>query len=343
MAWQSAHYIEHPSVSAFMALAAHDTIIFRSMHQIVAWNTHQWQAPLWTYQLVNDKTMGAKALVHIGNTVISYNDPPQEEQPRRVIALDIHAGTVVWERSLDLLISQAGLLATKQQLFVHGYDLAAEQYVLMELDIHTGATQAQASSIGLSSAAASQTAIFVASPSQVMLHPVHDLQQTSSLAMHNTSLLAVEHAVYAHFLEEHTTSFLVWDSLPAQQATQITLAAIPSTKVAGAFLAALPVQAQIGLATYAPGLGVWGIDLAHQQIIWQALNDATTLVSGLTATPHGLIAWAQGGHPLYTIDTVTGKQQPITTRLVVIHAAFWLHQQLILTGLDEAEIFVWQE
>ena len=171
----------------------------------------------------------------------------------------------------------------------------------------------------------------------------HDLQQTSSMAINNTSLLAAEKSVYAHFLEERTTSFLFWDGPIDRQPTRITLAAVPSSKVAGAFLAALPGHGQIGFALYAQGLGVWGIDLAQQQIMWQALHEATALISSLTATPHGLIARVQGTHPLYSIDLITGKQQPINTRLVVTHAAFWLNQQLIITGLDEAEIFVWQE
>jgi hypothetical protein len=342
MTWRSAYYIEHPSASAFAA-AAHDTIVvFRTLHALTAWDTASWHTPVWSHSLANDKTMGGKSVVCLGDAVITYTDPPQEQEMRHLIAFDARTGDIEWEQAVGLVVSQAGMLQIDNLVYIHGYDLQSEQYVLHTLDPRTGQLMASTPSIELRSAAASTKAIVVASPVEVIIHPLHDLRQASTLSMLNTTVCASGDMIYAHFTEQRANHFVWWEGTPGHERARLALPSLPTTQVAGAFLAPLQTAGRIAFALYEQGLGVWGIDIGQQQALWHALSDAP-LVSSLTPTPHAVIARVQGSPPIYSIDPRDGKPDPIQIKLAVTSAVFWLNNQLIVTGLDEAEIFVWQD
>jgi hypothetical protein len=341
MTWRSAHYIEHPAVSAFAAAAHGTAVALRTLHEISAWDTTSWRAPVWKHTLVNDKTIGGKSAVCVGETVITYADPPQEQELRHLVAMNIRSGAIEWEREVRLVVSHGGVLQINDLLYIHGYDLLSEQYVLQARDPRNGEILSSAASIELRSAAATTKAIFVASPAEVIAHPLHDLEQITRFAMLNSTLCAGDDALYAHFIEQRTNTFRWWEGLPSDERARSGIPAIPLTHVAGAFLAPLQTAGQVAFALYEQGLGVWGIDIGQRKAIWHSLGE-TSLVSSLTATTHGVIARIQGAPPVYSIDPRDGRPDAIQTKLFVTNAVFWLNNQLIVTGLDEAEIFIWQ-
>jgi hypothetical protein len=289
--------------------------------------------------------MGKKRVVVAGGVAISFADPGGREAPRRYVGLDLETGAARWEREIRLIPSDAGLLAGGGALSLHGFDLDRKAYTLYRLDPRSGETTWSAASSSLTGAACTDRAVLLGGPDEIAIFSP-DGERVWTAPADAPILAARGDRAYAHtFNEDKKSLFLAWQGDAAGGPIRAPLPEVPAPAVIGGFMDPLFTPGSLLYAQYAVGRGVWRVDVDQRRVAWNGFNRPDALIQGVVATPHAAVSWArQGdGFALVSLDLETGlAHPPPATRVSIINAVFWIADRLIITGLDEAEAFVWK-
>lgn len=322
-------------------------VVLRSLSEVSGWDPRLPDTARWAHVLDQDAPMGHKLLVAAAGAAISFSDPLGDERPRRFVAIEPESGQLRWKQALAIAPSARGLMACRDHLFVHGYDIQRHSAQLARLDPATG-TPLFSVAAETGNACCTRDAILLAGSNAVYSY-AHDGTRHPDYRVLESNLAVRDNQVYAHgYVSRSEWGFMWWDGAPKRERARFIPGESDTLDIAqarpGALLAPGVSAGSVAVAPRDMAAGLWLVDIAGQRARWHAL--AGDEVVAMIATPHGLVVGSRSGqrYNLRALDEASGTvQQEIATRQGVVSALYVLAHGFICAGLGAAEWYSWEE
>ncbi len=344
MSWRSLSYRAHPAASASQAIYAETLWIFRTSHSLAGW-AEEAAEPAWQTEIPDDLSLGPRDVVcstsdAVPEIVVACADP--DGRGCTVLALAARTGLPCWQRSLRLKPSSGGLQAHGDLLYLHGYDESQRRYVWMRMDAGDGSTVFEQPSTQLRSAAITGGGLWLAGWDGVYALG-HDGRILVEMPMEWPTLSSRADNVYVHAVDDTKTPIVTWwgKRADAPQA-QIALTGLPVNDLPDVMLCPTQTAGQVVIAPFIVGAGVWMVDLTAQRAIWQQMDDGVTQIWRILVADKSVVVVVRSDRAdrLYAFDPDSGAAQgEIATQVTVIQNIYAQEDRLLVSGLDEFEIF----